>query len=232
MSKRVIVKSFKIFRKYHIAFRFGTALLGIVSISLLTQDVLSQSRVQINPVPIQEKTYIDTGSLFTSNNNPYNLPSVTEQDIMDSEERYAQKLLAIEKENLEQEYAERAKFIAQVNALQNYLYRQGSPMAPYAELIITSANRCGIDYKIAMAIAGNESYFGKRGGGVYFNAWGWGPHYRYSSWEQSIPNYHCNFAKQYIRKGYTTIETIAPRYGANNQEEWISDVYWFYNRIP
>lgn len=57
--------------------------------------------------------------------------------------------------------------------LQNFLETHNSPMAPYADLIVTLADRNNIDFRLVVAIAMCESNAGKRMPKKdSFNAWG------------------------------------------------------------
>ena len=57
--------------------------------------------------------------------------------------------------------------------LGSFLERHGSPMAPYADLIVSESDEAGIDFRLMVAIAMCESGAGKRmPRRDSFNAWG------------------------------------------------------------
>lgn len=201
----------------------GYRTVGVIQEVDATEHVIAQSEISATTASADRDTLPD---------NTFDIPEPNHNQILTAEDVYAEKLLELEKERLEIEASAILEHQRKVSALSSYLYSLGSPMAPHAELIITSASQCGVDYRLVMAIAGNESYYGKVGGGKYYNAWGWGPYIHYSSWEESIPSFACSFAKHYVFQGYSTVETIAPKYGAVDQQKWIKNVYWFYYRIP
>lgn len=79
-----------------------------------------------------------------------------------------------------------------VIALNRFLVDYHSPMAPYAELFVASADEVGLDWRLTPAIAGVESGFGRITPYNSANAWGWrggpgGDFSRFETWDESIP---------------------------------------------
>lgn len=106
-------------------------------------------------------------------------------------------------------------------ALATFLRRQRSPMAPYAPDIIRAANAYGTDPRIVVAIAGEESGYGRVCRG--YNAWGWdGGRYRWRSWPESIDQYSRLLASRY--PNHRDYRRIARRYNPPSPEGWAAKV--------
>lgn len=74
------------------------------------------------------------------------------------------------------------------NKLQNFLQSKNSPLAPYAELIISESDRYAVDWTKIVAISRMESDYGNRIPKNSFNAWGLGGHnlMHFENWEEAI----------------------------------------------
>lgn len=106
-------------------------------------------------------------------------------------------------------------------ALASFLRRQRSPMAPFAPDIIRAANTHGADPRIVVAIAGEESGYGRVCRG--YNAWGWdGGRYRWKSWPESIDAYSRLLATRY--PNHRDYRRIARRYNPPSPEGWAAKV--------
>ena len=88
--------------------------------------------------------------------------------------------------------------------LQNFLTHYESPMAPYADLIVTKSDQEGIDFRMIVAIAMCESHLGKSMPSKdSFNPFGIAVYTgqsfgkKFTSWEHSI-----NWVTEYIRTKY------------------------------
>lgn len=153
------------------------------------------------------------------------------EEIKVAEVKYTEKLRKQEEERKREEERQRRIRQEKINAINAYLIRQGSPMAPYSELIIQVCEEYGTHYcKFFMSIAGVESGLGRIC--PPHNAWGWG-HASYPSWEYSIPYVASKIAHNYYYKGYDSFEELAySPYGPVNEEKWIQNLYFFYNSMP
>jgi hypothetical protein len=112
--------------------------------------------------------------------------------------------------------------------VRTFLDRYGSPMAPTARAIVVAGIRHGVDPRLTVAIAGTESSFGKHHRG--YNAWGWdAPNglTRWSSWQESIPEWTRLFAAAY-RSGDPDV--IGPRY-CPDCERWPYTTRLFFSQI-
>jgi len=95
--------------------------------------------------------------------------------------------------------------------LREYLVRHHSPLANYAELIVTESDKYRIPYKLVVAIAYHESGLCRKCFKPY-NCWGWMTKDNWESFEEAIPKYIRGLYKGYFSRGADTIEEIAPNY--------------------
>lgn len=125
-------------------------------------------------------------------------------------------------------------------ALNKFLLDYHSPMAPYAEIFITQADKYGLDWRLVVSISGVESAFGNIIPRNSNNAWGWRGINRndagwsmFASWPDAISH-----ITQRIALGYgTTItplqmeSTYCPPCGQNPQHLWAGGVTRFMNQL-
>ncbi|MBN2100408.1 hypothetical protein JW710_00730 [Candidatus Dojkabacteria bacterium] len=118
-----------------------------------------------------------------------------------------------------------------VIALNRFLVDYGSPMAPYAETFVTSAEDVGLDWRLVPAISGVESAFGRIIPYNSYNAWGWrggayGAFSEFGSWENGIEHVTTRIAVGYGTDiDVFTMEPIyCPPCGQNPQHAWANGV--------
>ena len=118
-----------------------------------------------------------------------------------------------------------------------FLSSKNSPLAGYGKAFVRAGRKYGVDPFLMVAISGQESSFGTYGPSrKIYNAWGWGPHIKFKSWEESIDMVTRGLAKGYIREGRTTIPKISTKWapvGAANDptnlnSHWVKGVEKFY----
>jgi len=104
--------------------------------------------------------------------------------------------------------------------IEKYLRRYNSPLLPYAGIIVSSAEKSGIDPKLIVAIAQQESNLGKSSPENCFNAWGWGIHSEgtlcFDSWNEGINTFVSGLAEKYLAYGLRTPEEIMTKYNATS----------------
>lgn len=104
--------------------------------------------------------------------------------------------------------------------IDNYLRKKGSPLAGYGRTFVQAGQKYGVDPRVIVAISGGESSFGKYGPAQRIhNAWGWGPHIPFGSWEQGINAVTKGLASGYIGQGLDTFGEIQRKWaplGAGN----------------
>jgi hypothetical protein len=116
-----------------------------------------------------------------------------------------------------------------------YLEKYQSPMAPHADLIVEVSDKYGLDWRLLVAIAQQESNLGKKAPSNSYNAWGWGVHsrgtLRFSNWEQGIETVAKGIKEKYIDKGYTTPEEIMSKYTPLSSGSWAFGVNQFIQEL-
>jgi len=119
--------------------------------------------------------------------------------------------------------------------IKKYLEKYQSPMAPYADLIVETSDKYGLDWRLLVAIAQQESNLGKKAPSNSYNAWGWGIHSRgtllFSGWEQGIETVAKGIKEKYIDKGYTTPEEIMSKYTPLSSGSWAFGVNQFIQEL-
>ena len=115
--------------------------------------------------------------------------------------------------------------------LKQYLSIYNSPLIPYAEKIVESADRHGLDYKLITAIAQQESNLCKIIPYDSHNCWGWGitgsSTLYFDSYEQGIETVSKGLKANYIDKGYVTPDQIMTKYTPLSNGSWARGVNTF-----
>ena len=118
-----------------------------------------------------------------------------------------------------------------VDTLEKFLEKYNSPLAPYSEVFIDTADKYELDWRLIPAITGVESTFGKRIPSNSFNAYGWANgEYKFTSWEESIEIVGKALRTKYEDKGAVSINQIARRY-APPSSTWAGKVKFFMRKI-
>lgn len=117
----------------------------------------------------------------------------------------------------------------------NYLKKYNSPMAPHADFIVEISDKYGLDWRLLVAIAQQESNLGKKIPASSYNAWGWGIHSRgslgFSNWEEGIETVARGLKEKYIDKGFITPEEIMSKYTPLSNGSWASGVNQFIEEL-
>lgn len=130
---------------------------------------------------------------------------------------------------------------ARVYLVEAFLARHNSPMTPYANLIVTEADRFGLDFRLLPAIAMCESNAGKRmplkkeynfaGIAVYT---GQNQGKAFDSWEHAIEWVSAYIYNKYYSKGITNLVDIQNYWAppaASTGNSWANCVKSFQNDI-
>jgi hypothetical protein len=130
---------------------------------------------------------------------------------------------------------------ARTPLLETFLNKYGSPMSPYANLIVEEADKYGFDFRLLPAIAMCESNLGKhvplKAG---FNPFGiavyTGTLYgkNFESWEHAITWVSQYISDRYYSKGITALTDIQQQWAppaAENGNSWANCVQFFENSI-
>lgn len=118
-----------------------------------------------------------------------------------------------------------------IDILRGFLDSHNSPLAPYSSIIVSAADRYGLDWKLLTAISGVESSFGKVMPRDSYNAYGWSNgSTRFESWEKSIEHVSQVLGEKYIDKGLRTPDQIMKVY-CPGSDTWAKNVARFMQSI-
>ncbi len=119
--------------------------------------------------------------------------------------------------------------------LREYLERYNSPLVEHADLIFELSQKNGIDYRLIVAIAQQESNLCKKQPPNCHNCWGYGIHSRgtmcFESYEESLEKYAAYLKREYFDKGYKTPEDIMKKYAPLSNGSWAFGVNQFLDDI-
>ena len=107
---------------------------------------------------------------------------------------------------------------ARAKLLQQFLNQYDSPLAPYANLIVSEADKNNIDFRLIVAIAMCESNLGKHIPKDSFNAYGAGVYtgqqtgINFGNWEEGIVWMSKYMKERYADKGFRTLREIGAVY--------------------
>jgi len=125
---------------------------------------------------------------------------------------------------------------ARPEILKKYLRLNNSPLFEYADFIVEVSDKYELDYRLLVAIAQKESGLCKVIPHNSHNCWGWGIHskgtLRFDSYNQSIQTVARGIKKEYIDKGYVTVEEIMSKWIPHSPEGvWAKDVEAYMNDL-
>lgn len=124
---------------------------------------------------------------------------------------------------------------ARPELVRQYLAYWRSPLEPYANFIVEAADRHGLDYRLTTAIAQQESNLCKVIPPGSNNCWGWGIHsagtLRFDSFEEGIETVSAGLRKEYLDKGFKTIEEIMSKYTPLSKGSWAAGVTKFMSEM-
>lgn len=99
----------------------------------------------------------------------------------------------------------------------NFLREKNSPLAPFAADFVDASDLWRIDWRLLPAIAGLESYFGRKILPGSYNAYGWaGGYFKFNGWRDSIYYLSYKLRRNYYDRGLTGPESIGKIYAPPN----------------
>ncbi|HUQ85363.1 MAG TPA: hypothetical protein VM077_03500 [Candidatus Limnocylindrales bacterium] len=118
--------------------------------------------------------------------------------------------------------------------LEQFLIERGSPLAPHAQTFIDEADKNKIDWKLVVAISGNESQFGLLIPPYSNNGWGYGVYgnnvRNFASWDEGIVVVSKALRKDYLDMwGATNIYEIGAIYAEDPL--WANKVSYYLTLI-
>lgn len=122
-----------------------------------------------------------------------------------------------------------------VEMIRQFLDKYNSPLTPHAELIVTTAEKYGIDHRLIPAIAMQETNLCKKARPGSFNCWGYGvygkKYYFFDSYEQGIEVVTEMLSRKYKEKGLDTPEEIQTLYTPSSNGSWATGVNQFMDEL-
>ncbi|MCS7092201.1 MAG: hypothetical protein NZM26_02525 [Patescibacteria group bacterium] len=122
-----------------------------------------------------------------------------------------------------------------VSLLERYMRRNNSVLTAFAEKIVQTSDKYGLDYRLLVAIAQKESGLCRVIPENSHNCWGWGIHskgtLKFSSYDVAIETVAKGLKEKYIDLGYTTPELIMKKYAHPNSTTWADGVNMYMQKI-
>ena len=116
-----------------------------------------------------------------------------------------------------------------------YLERYNSPLIPYANLTVQTADQYSLDFRLITAIAQQESNLCKIIPPGSYNCWGWGitsvGTLGFDSYEEGIKTVSKGLRDNYLNKGYSTVEEIMSKYTPLSNGSWAYGVGSFMDEM-
>lgn len=120
---------------------------------------------------------------------------------------------------------------ARVELVRQYMAAYNSPLEPYAPLLVASADKYQLDFRLLTAIAQQESNLCKIIPPGSYNCWGWGIHSSgslgFDSFEQGIETVSQGIREEYLDRGFVTVEDIMSKYTPLSNGSWADAVNKF-----
>jgi len=117
---------------------------------------------------------------------------------------------------------------ARSQILRNYLTNIDSELLPYTDLLVETADKYNMDYRLLTAIAIKESGACRVIPPGSHNCWGWGIHSKgtltFDSYEEAIETVSKGLKEKYIDLGYVTPDQIMTKYAHKDSTTWGPDV--------
>lgn len=124
---------------------------------------------------------------------------------------------------------------ARVTTVKAFLSKYNSALAPYAQLIVATADKYGLDYRLLPAIAMQESTLCKKAPKNSYNCWGFGIYgkkvTRFSNYSEAIETVTKTLSKNYKGAGLETPEEIMTKYNPASSGEWAQGVSGIMQRL-
>ena len=124
---------------------------------------------------------------------------------------------------------------ARVAAVSDFFNKYNSDLAPFAQNVVSSADKYGLDYRLIPAIAMQESNLCKKAPKDSYNCWGFGIYgknvTKFQSYPEAIDTVTKTLATQYKEKGLETPEQIMAKYTPSNNGAWADSVNLFMGQL-
>jgi hypothetical protein len=124
---------------------------------------------------------------------------------------------------------------ARVETIRQFFEYYNSPLSPFAQDVVDSAERYDLDHRLIPAIAMQESNLCKKIIPRSYNCWGFGIYgnkvIHFDNYPQAIETVSKALAHNYIAGGLITPEQIMTKYTPSNDGSWAKSVNYFMNAL-
>jgi hypothetical protein len=124
---------------------------------------------------------------------------------------------------------------ARLVAVKAFFKKYNSDLFPYADEVISSADKYGLDFRLIPAIAMQESNLCKKAPKDSYNCWGFGIYAKkvttFKNYAEAIDTITETLAMQYKANGLETPEQIMTRYTPGSNGSWARGVNQFMNQL-
>lgn len=122
-----------------------------------------------------------------------------------------------------------------ITLVRDFFKKYKSTLTPYADDVITAADKYEIDYRLIPAIAMQESNLCKKAPKGSYNCWGFGVYgkkiTKFDNYNQAINTVTKTLSLNYKAKGLETPEQIMTKYTPGNNGSWADSVNHFMNQL-
>lgn len=119
--------------------------------------------------------------------------------------------------------------------VKNYLEKYNSPLLPYSNYLVSTARDHGMDPRLLVAIAQQESNLCKKIPKGTHNCWGWGIHSQgtlgFENYKQAIDAVTKGISQNYLGKGLVTPAEIMAIYTPLSDGSWAKGVQQFLDEM-
>jgi len=124
---------------------------------------------------------------------------------------------------------------ARVKVLDEFFSYYKSPLEPYSQLIVTTADEYNLDYRYIPAIAMQESNLCLKAPKDSFNCWGFGIYNghvkKFASYDDAIETVTQTLAQEYKDKGLANPIAIMSKYTPSSNGSWANSVTYFMDNL-
>lgn len=133
------------------------------------------------------------------------------------------------------EYLIESKEVDRAGVLKNFFEKYNSPLKENANKFVEVADQYGLDYRFLPSISCVESGCAKALIENSYNPFGWGvygtQYIAFKSYDEAIEIVGDGLYKNYISKGFDTLEEIAPIYTPPNPSNWKRGIRFFSDQM-
>ena len=122
-----------------------------------------------------------------------------------------------------------------VTLVKDFFSTYKSDLLPFAQDVVNSADKYGLDYRLIPAIAMQESNLCKKAPKNSYNCWGFGIYgkktTKFDSYKDAIDTVTKTLAQKYKAQGLNTPEEIMSRYTPSSNGSWANSVNHFMKEL-